>query len=339
MRMGVNLNNEYFVSVENRKKLWDKQLVLHRLSLPSVNDDGSIIKILTHDVQYRIKYPINEVSSIRGTFSYRNDKTITSAQDNTSLIQANVFDNWVGFKTEYVFDNTRPKGLNLYNGWRLKVFAEYYEGIDIHNLDQRQNLINAGFDVRHYLKVHRDLIWANRLAGASSWGTDRICYYLGGVDNQIAPKFNSDEQIKHPETYGFQAIATNMRGFNQNARNGNNFVVYNSELRFPIFKYFSNHPIRSAIINNFQIIPFFDLGMCWYGINPFSVANTTNQYTFYQNPITVTINEPKQAIIAGYGVGLRTQIFGYFVRVDFSWGIDNQVHKNEVTYFSLTTDF
>ncbi len=168
MRMGVNLNNEYFVSVENRKKLWDKQLVLHRLSLPSVSDDGNNIRILTHDVQYRLKYPINEVSSVKGTFSYRNDKTITSAQDDPSLKAANIFDNWVGFKTEYVFDNTRAKGLNLYNGWRLKVFAEYYEGIDIHNLDQRQNMINAGFDVRHYLKVHRDLIWANRIAGASS---------------------------------------------------------------------------------------------------------------------------------------------------------------------------
>ena len=339
MRMGVNLNNEYFVSVENRKKLWDKQLVLHRLSLPGISDDGYNTKILTHDVQYRLKYPINEVSSIKGTFSYRNDKTIYSAQDDYSLQRSNTFDNWVGVKTEYVFDNTRPKGLNLYNGWRLKVFAEYYEGINIHKLEQRQNMVNAGFDVRHYLKIHRDLIWANRIAGASSWGSDRICYYLGGVDNQIAPKFNTDEQIKHPETYGFQAIATNMRGFTQNARNGNNFVVYNSELRFPIFKYFANHPIRSAILNNFQIIPFFDFGMCWYGTNPFSKENTTNQYTFYQNPITVIINEPKQAIIAGYGVGFRTQIFGYFMRLDFSWGIDNQVHKNEVTYFSLTTDF
>ncbi|MHB8259632.1 MAG: TolB family protein [Bacteroidia bacterium] len=339
MRMGYNLNNEYIVSVENRKKLWDKQLVFHRLSLPAVNDNGYMLKILTHDVQYRLKYPINEVSSVKGTFSYRNDKTIYSAQDDPSLKQANVFDNWVGFKTEYVFDNTRPKGLNLYNGWRLKIFAEYYEGINIHKLEQKQNMVNAGFDIRHYLKVHRDLIWANRLAGASSWGTDRICYYLGGVDNQIAPKFNSNEQIKHPDTYGFQTIATNMRGFTQNARNGNNFAVFNSELRFPIFKYFANHPIRSAVLNNFQLIPFVDVGMCWYGTNPFSIENTTNKYSFYQNPITVVINEPKQAIIAGYGFGLRTQILGYFVRVDFSWGIDNQVHKNEVTYFSLTTDF
>ncbi len=339
MRMGINLNNEYFISVESRKKLWDKQLVLHRLSLPSVNDGGYIIKVLTHDAQYKLKYPINEVSSIRGTLSYRNDKTIYTAEDDPSLRQKNGYDNWAGLKMEYVFDNTRPKGLNLYNGWRLKVFGEYYRGINIHALGVRQDMINAGFDIRHYLKVHRSLIWANRLAGATSWGTDRICYYLGGVDDQIAPKFNGQEQVKHPESYGFQTIATNMRGFQQNARNGNNFVVYNSELRFPIFQYLANHPVRSDILNNFQIIPFVDVGMCWYGTNPFSKENTTNQYSFYNNPITVVINEPKQAIIVGYGVGLRTRILGYFIRVDFSWGIDNYNKQNKATYFSLTTDF
>ncbi|MEO8759417.1 MAG: hypothetical protein ABI388_00665, partial [Bacteroidia bacterium] len=123
MRMGINLNNEYFISVETRKKLWDKQLFLHRLSLPSVTDNGYVIKVLTHDAQYRLKYPINEVSSIRGTLSYRNDKTVYTAIDDQSLRQKNVYDNWAGLKMEYVFDNTRPKGLNLYNGWRLKVFG------------------------------------------------------------------------------------------------------------------------------------------------------------------------------------------------------------------------
>ncbi len=339
MRMGFNLNNEYFISIERRKKLWDKQLVLHRLSLPSVNDNGYIVKVLTHDAQYKLKYPINEVSSIKGTISYRNDRTVYTAIDDPSLKQPNGYDNWAGLKMEYVFDNTRPKGLNLYNGWRLKVFGEYYRGINIHSLEKRQDMVNAGFDIRHYLKVHRDLIWANRIAGASSWGTDRICYYLGGVDNQIAPKFNGQEQIKHQETYGFQTIATNMRGFTQNARNGNNFVLINSELRFPIFKYLANHPLRSDILNNFQIIPFFDLGMCWYGTNPFSKENTTNQYSFYNNPIKVVINEPKQPIIAGYGCGLRTRVFGYFVRVDLSWGLDNYTRQNKVFYFSLTTDF
>jgi hypothetical protein len=341
-RIGYNFNNEFFASIENRKKLWDKQLVLHRLVIPytfSANNTNYNSKIYTHDVQYKIKYPINEVSSIRGTLLYRNDRAVLQAQDDATLKAKNQYINWVGTKMEYVFDNTRPRGLNLYNGWRLKLFGEYYRALYIDSLTAHHDLIVLGFDVRHYLKIHRDLIWANRLAGSTSLGTDRLCYYLGGVDNTIAPKFNDKQEIKHADTYQFQTIATNMRGFNQNARNGNNFVVLNSELRWPIFRYLANHPIRSDFFNNFQVIGFTDVGMCWYGANPFSDENTLNKYTYYKNPITVIIYEKKQPIIVGYGFGLRSRLFGYFIRVDFGWGQDNYTQQKRVTTVSLTTDF
>jgi len=346
-RLGWNFNNEYFISIENRKKLWDKQLVLHRLALPftlSTNALGGTnytlqLKALTHDVQYKLKYAINEVSSIKTTLYYRNDRYVIKAQDDITLPIKHQYDNWAGVKTEYVFDNTRPRGLNLFNGWRLKLFGMYYLQIIKDSLTKRHDLIVLGGDIRHYMKIHRSLIWANRLAGSTSLGTDRLCYYLGGIDNWIVAKFNTNQEIKHSEKYAFQTIATNMRGFQQNARNGNNFVVYNSELRWPVFQYFANHPISSDFFNNFQIIGFTDVGMCWYGKDPFSEENTTNKYSFYKNPVTVIIYEKKQAIIAGYGFGLRSRLFGYFLRVDFAWGVDNYTQQNRMTTFSLSTDF
>lgn len=346
-RIGWNFNNEYFLSVENRKKLWDKQLVVHRLALPytlNTNAYSSVnytyqVKSLTHDAQYRLKYPLNEVSSVKGTLYYRNDRYVLKAQDDITLPVRYAYDNWAGVKAEYVFDNTRPKGLNLFNGWRMKFFGEYYRQVNIDSIAKRHDLIVLGGDIRHYLKVHRSLIWANRLAGSTSLGTDRLVYYLGGIDNWIAAKFNTNQEIKHADKYAFQTIATNMRGFQQNARNGNNFVVYNSELRWPVFQYFANHPISSDFFNNFQLVGFADVGMCWYGANPFSEENTTNRYSFYRNPILVIINEKKQPIIAGYGIGVRSRLFGYFMRVDFAWGIDNYTRQNRMTTFSLSTDF
>ncbi|HXB39633.1 MAG TPA: hypothetical protein VNZ49_03775 [Bacteroidia bacterium] len=343
----TGINAEYFISIENRKKLWDKQLVLHRLALPhSLNTNmysdvsyAYLVKSLTHDVQYKLKYPINEVSSVKGTLYYRNDRYVFKAQDDFTLPLKNQYDNWAGIKGEYVFDNTRARGLNLYNGWRLKIFGEYYRQINVDSLTKRHDLVVFGADIRHYLKIHRSLIWANRLAGSTSFGTDKLCYYLGGTDNWVGAKFNTQQEIKHAQTYAFQAIATNMRGFQQNARNGNNFVVLNSELRWPIFQYFANHPISSDFFNNFQVVGFGDVGMCWYGANPFSDENTLNKYSFYKNPVTVIIYEKKQPIIAGYGFGLRSRIFGYFVRVDFAWGVDNYTQQNRMTTFSLGTDF
>src|SRR6202008_4972246 len=114
-----------------------------------------------------------------------------------------------------------------------KMWVEYWRMIK----EEKHDLLTFGFDVRDYRKIHRDLIWANRLAGASSWGSDRLIYYMGGVDNWLNPQFDRSINIMNPDQYQFQTLATNMRGFKQNIRNGNNFVVLNSELRWPIFKY------------------------------------------------------------------------------------------------------
>ncbi|HRD39592.1 MAG TPA: hypothetical protein PLC65_13240, partial [Bacteroidia bacterium] len=72
-----------------------------------------------------------------------------------------------------------------------------------------------------------------------------------GVDSWFNPSFDQTINVVKPEQYQFQTLATNMRGFRQNIRNGNNFVVYNTELRWPMFRYLLNRPIKSDFINNF----------------------------------------------------------------------------------------
>jgi hypothetical protein len=177
------------------------------------------------------------------------------------------------------------------------------------------------------------------LAGATSMGTDRLIYYLGGVDNWINPSFNSNINIVNQDQYQFQTLATNLRGFKQNIRNGNNFVAFNSELRWPIFKYLINRPIRSDFIQNFQIIGFGDIGMAWYGSNPYSNDNVINKNTYSGNPVTLVIYNQKEPIVGGTGFGLRSRLLGYFIRVDFAWGIDDRKVQKEMTYLSLSTDF
>jgi hypothetical protein len=41
------------------------------------------------------------------------------------------------------------------------------------------------------------------------------------------PMFNQSTPVTPNVNYGFQAMATNMRGFTQNIRNGNNFALIN----------------------------------------------------------------------------------------------------------------
>jgi hypothetical protein len=237
-----------------------------------------------------------------------------------------------------VFDNTIKRGLNLYNGLRFKIFAEYYKQIDKENSD----LSVVGFDFRHYQKIHRDLIWCNRFSGSTSFGHDKLIYYMGGVDNWFNPKFDNSVRIATDQNYAYQTIATPMRGFYQNIRNGNSFVLYNSEIRWPIFKYLISRPIRSDFINNFQIIGFGDIGTAWNGSSPYSEENSLNTTILggnAGNAITVTLKNHENPIVGGYGMGIRTRIFGYFVRLDWARGVENGVIGPRITYLSFTQDF
>ena len=334
-RIAGSLDNEYLLSWENRIHKIDRQLVLHRQSFLKVNGTTGVTKIQTHDARYSWKLPFSEVSAIKFSTMYRNDRTVFASVGDISLAKPHVYDNYGGVKLEYIFDNTRKRGLNLYNGTRFKLWSEYWRLIK----EQQHDLFTFGFDFRNYKKIHRDLIWCNRFAGATSLGTDRLIYYLGGVDNWLNPQFDQTINIVKPEQYQFQTLATNMRGFKQNTRNGNNFVVWNSELRWPIFKYLLNRPIKSDFISNFQIIGFGDLGMAWYDKNPYSEENVLNKNVFVGNPITITIYNQKEPIIGGYGIGLRSRLLGYFIRVDFAYGVDDKKVQKGMTYLSLSTDF
>lgn len=348
-RVNPNLDNEFMLAWEQRKRLFDHQIILDRQTFANAPIAPDVIanfslKVNTSTVKYSIKYPFNPVSALRLSILYRNDRYLPLSRSDISLPVRPVYENLGGIRLEYIFDNTRSVMLNILNGLRWKVWTEYWK----YYSDDHRDLFTSGFDVRHYQKVHRQVTWCNRVAGGNSLGSDRLIFYLGGVDNWMNASFNRNVNVVRPEQYGFQTLATNMRGWTQNIRNGNNFLVYNSELRVPLIRYLLNHPVRSDFLNNFQVIGFTDVGMAWYGVNPLSDLNTENVKEYIQNDpdinrggtgIRVTIIDHKNPLVGGMGFGFRSRLLGYFVRLDFGWGIDNWVVQKRIVGLSLTTDF
>ncbi|MFC2111566.1 hypothetical protein ACFLQ5_03860, partial [Bacteroidota bacterium] len=335
VRLTVSLdNNEYFLSFTNLKKRLDKQVIFHRKSIQDIQYN-SIIKHNSHEAHYILKWPFNNVASVRGSAMLRNDRAVNMAVDLKNLMDPNIVSNWGGLKTEFVFDNTRNKGLNIYFGTRYKVFAEYYQSIEKEN----KELIVLGLDFRHYQKIHKTFIWANRIAASTSFGNNKLIYYMGGVDNWLFPKFNQTINIDYTQNYAYQTLATNMRGFTQNIRNGNTFAVLNSELRFPPFQFFSKKPIKSEFFNNFQIVGFGDVGTAWTGLNPYSDDNSLFTQIIDQQPMYITINTQREPLVGGYGVGLRSKLLGYFIRADWAWGVEDGIVQPSIFYISLSLDF
>ncbi len=333
-RLALDLaNNTYMLKLQNLKRRMDKELVLQRQARQALSDLG-VIKVHTHQASFRLTYPFSELACLRGSVFYRHDRYVLQSTDIFSLTAANYYDQLAGGKLEYVFDSSVPFGLNLYTGWKLKFFGEYYKQLDQELTDMQV----VGMDLRHSLRIHRELIWVNRFAGCSSLGSRKVLFFLGGVDNWLFPKINSDTPIDPTQNYTYQSLGVPVRGFFYNIRNGNSFAVWNSELRVPIFRYLLNRPVRSDFFQNFQIVGFGDIGAAWTGSGPYADDNYFNTQTISRGPVTIRIKNQREPIVGGYGFGLRSRLLGYFVRADWAWGVDDGVIQDGVFHFSLSLD-
>jgi hypothetical protein len=338
-RIPLNLSNiEYLFSYANLKKRLDKEIIFVRQATENDYYYGFytfIERFRSYQVYYILTYPFNPVLAVKGTANVRYQKFTLLSTNEAALREPDITEYWAGVKGEVVYDDTKELGLNLYAGTRFKIFGEYTQVIG----QEDRGMFVTGLDVRHYTQIHRTFILANRLAASTSFGKNRLIYYMGGVDNWLAPKFEYGTPVDFSMNYAYQALATNMRGFHQNARNGNNFVVLNSELRFPVFRYFYNRPIRSDFLNNFQIVGFGDVGLAWAGPDPYSEENSFYIRTIEDGSLRIKIREQKEPLIGGFGFGARTRLLGYFLRADLAWGVEDRAIKKPVFYLSLSLDF
>ena len=337
-------NNEYLFSYANMKRRLDREIVYHRYAYE--NTYGyPWFRMQANELFYILTWPFNEALALKGTASIRNEAYSFLATDQLTLEAPNIYYNWASVKAALVFDNTRSLGLNLYKGTRYKLFAEYYNMIGVVSefkfleSADKFNLTVLGFDIRHYTRIHRNFIWANRVAGSTSFGASPLIYYMGGVDNWMFPSFNMDTPIDRTMNYAYQTLATNMRGFNQNIRNGNSFVVFNTELRLPIVQFFSKTPVSSSFLRNLQLVTFADVGTAWTGPNPYSDQNSL--YTRYvsSGPLLISVEVQKEPIVGGFGFGARIHLLGYFIRGDVAWGVEDYQINKPVWYLSLSLDF
>lgn len=341
-RLPTSFNGtEYFMMYEDLKHRLDKKFTVYRKSNTVAFDYFPIWylpvngKLRTYVADATFRYPLDFTKSIRASLTYRNDLVNFLATDSFSLGLAKVSYHWATAHLEYVFDNTMKIQTNIYDGLRYKFYFDAQRQVN----GGKSFVFAGGVDARYYFKIHRSFIWATRFNAAKSWGDQKIIYYLGGTENWLFPDFNTETPINYNENYAFQTLATNLRGFSQNVRNGNAYMLVNTELRFPVFSYLLNTPIRSELIKNFQLVGFLDAGTAWEGFSPYDKNNPFNSLTVSQGPVVVFVNYFREPVVYGYGVGARTTILGYFLRVDYAQGVDSGEKIKPVWHFSLGLDF
>ncbi len=334
-RLGGNIKDkDVFFSVKNFRRRLDWQLTYYRSNVSNFYPAGGYDNMLyTNLYQGTISYTFDETRRVSLTLGYRADRGVLKSVDPSSLITPDTLNKYLVGRIEYVYDNTVNPTQNIWNGLRWKVYLDFNRPTGPGN----NNTYNLGFDARNYVKIYRNFIWATRAAADFSWGTQKIIYYLGGVDGWIGPRFNSINTPAQDQTYAFQSLAINMRGYPQNVANGNNAFVINSELRLPVFTTLLNKPINNAFIRNFQLVQFIDLGTAWNGKYN-GIQRPSEVYT--NGPVIVRIDAGGLGPFAGgYGFGARSTLLGYFMRADLAWPMKGIFRGQPQFYFALGFDF
>lgn len=346
IRFGTNLSDkDVFFSYQNLRKRFDWGLTYYRSNVSNFYNTSFNTMLYTNLYQFNISYPFNEVKSFRATVGLRSDRGVLRSYNNNSgypdpsaLKFNDTVTRYIVSRFEYVHDNTINPTQNIWNGLRYKIYFDVNMPTFKTSLNNGKSTLNLGFDARYYYKIYRNFIWAGRAAGDFSWGGQKILYYLGGVDGWISPKFNNNQPAAD-QTYAFQSLTLNMRGYNQNIANGNNAVVINSEFRFPVFSTLLNRPINNAFLRNFQLVQFLDLGTAWNGKYN-GIKRPGEVITSPNTPILVRIDAGGLGPFAGgYGFGVRSTALGYFMKLDAGWPMKGLFLGKPVWYFSLGFDF
>lgn len=337
LRLSFNLqSNEEMFSYENLSRRLDRQIVLYRQAITSSGGDY-VYKQTSNSVFYILKYPFDKFNSLRLTLKGRYETNTVGALSDRTLQQPDTRHLWAGVKLEYVFDSSKELYTNLWCGSKVKLFAEYEQRAE----KETQNLLVVGLDARRSFKLYKNMTFAVRAAASTNVGSARLVYFMGGVDNWINAKFNSSIWVDQSKNYAYQTLATNMRGFQQNIRNGTSFVLFSGELRIPFVQLIAGHQVGFELFNSLQLNIFGDVGTAWTGLTPYSKDNCLYTRYIHSGPIDVMIRRQVDPFVGGFGLGLRCSLLGYFLRFDYAWGVEDFriARKKGMFLFSIGTDF
>ncbi|MEP6712741.1 MAG: hypothetical protein ABJA37_10010 [Ferruginibacter sp.] len=349
-KIGTNLkDNEWLINYQNLKRRIDWGLTYYR-NVESFQIQGGFPgKDFTNIYQANISYPFDVTKSIRFSTGIRSDRSVLSSVDQQTAGIADFKPLYSVNHLEFVYDNSLNPAMNIWNGLRYKIYADYNTQVSKLVTAAGRNTFNLGFDARYYYPIYRNFIWAGRAAGDFSFGNQKLIYYLGGEDGWLMfgnnqksnggfRYFDETNQPAQDQDYAFQSLAVNLRGYIQNVANGNNALVLNSEFRLPIISTFFDKQVNNPFLRNFQITQFIDLGTAWNG-DYNSIKRPQVSYGSFPDAVVKLKAGGVGPFAGGYGFGARSTLLGYFVKFDAGWPMSGFFKGKPLLYVALGLDF
>jgi len=226
---------------------------------------------------------------------------------------------WV-FDMNLVNDTTLPGYFAPFDGSRSILGVQYSPGT--------HGFTTVSADYRKYYRVLKYYSFALRFAGGSSFGPNAQKFFLGGVNNEINPRFAEDSDVEDMEigTLFFSSFEAPLRGAYLFEMVGDSFLLSNVEFRFPFIRQLALGWPLPLTLHHVGGILFFDLGGA-FDRDDRNLADRVN-------------GMPQLRDLTGsYGFGCRLNLGLLVLRFDAAWRTDLQNLLPGRYHFSAGLDF
>jgi hypothetical protein len=310
----------------------DRKIYVHETDL-------FINKIRFNRAQVNGIYPINLTSKMTFAGMFTSNRSM----DVFNLPVPENLATYAGTSLSYTLDNTVEWEENLPVGTRMIATVEHQQA-----LMSSKSFSRLRLDFRKYLRLSNSFLLAGRISASHAFGPAARRTMLGGMDNWVfidrEPRTKENPlggSVPAERDIFMSDFATSLRGFKMNKLSGNSHLLFNLELRVPVKHLINVESNKSNFMNSLQLVGFTDIGSAWTGKNPFSRTNgfNTNVLGGGTNPFQATVTDFRNPFLFGFGFGARANVLGYFVKVDYAYGMETNEIKSPATFVTLGHDF
>lgn len=218
--------------------------------------------------------------------------------------------------------------------------------------------VTVAADVRKYYWFKKYYAVAMRGSTGATFGRDPQRFFVGGLDNWIAPRFTNGDIIVDQFQDFLATFVTPVRGSDYYELQGTRYAVANFEFRFPFVHIMQLGFPLPLFLQQIRGVTFLDVGAAWGGqelLFEDGSAGSPATYRYLDRLGRIQFNRSKfnwttkladgstvfQDVRMGYGFGLRAFIGFFVLRYDLAWNIMSpRVHGDDAKhYFSIGYDF
>ncbi len=259
-------------------------------------------------------YPLDKFRRVEGEMSVLGT-SLTDLVDPALRARSRVF---LYPALTYTRDGTEPGFLFPSGGRRYALRLAGSPGVSV-------TFATLLADARQYVGFGPYYSLAFRASAGVSVGPNPQHFYAAGVQNWINPTFRSIP-IENENDFVFATPVLPLRGFGIDERSGSKFGLVNAEFRVPLFAAILPGPIPFLPLYNLQGTAFLDVGTIYSDGFDLRRLNEEGKEVF-------------DDLLVGTGVGLRTILLGYPLRLDWAWPYDGRGFGDSQFYFSIGLDF